>query len=134
MGSSGHGRFGTYHVGGNLAGSGLTGGGIGGVAGGGSEISCPSIIELIRLEDVALSEYFVKNESVPPFGSSVELENRINHGRLVVRLLSTEEVLGNLPTQYNYLLTCLQSGMRYTGTVVSSGEMPIPFIVVTLHG
>lgn len=133
MGSSGYEKFGTYHFGDNPFGSNYPGG-IGGAAGGGGEISCPSVVELIRLEDVALSEYYQNNKAVPPVGSEVELDSIVNHGRLAVKLSSTEEVLGNMPTEYNYLLTCLQSGMYYSGTVVSSGEIPIPYVVVTLYG
>ena len=137
MGSSGSGKFGTYHVGnGKGAGDSETGigGGIGGSVGGGTgEIECPSTIENIRLEDIATSEYFVKNQSLPPSGDHVNLHTAIHKGRLVVKATSSEEIIGNLPTQYNYLINCIKKGINYTGVVIASGEKPVPFVVVTLN-
>jgi hypothetical protein len=140
MGSSGSGKFGTYHVGngqtagGSGSGAGGSGGGAGGVLGGGTgEIECPAIIENIRLEDVATSDYYVTNHSLPASGDPVDLHNAIHKGRLVVKATSTGEILGNLPTQYNYLINCIKRGMHYTGVVVASGKTPVPFVVVTLH-
>jgi len=131
MGSSGSGKFGTYR-----GGNGQTTGGVGtesGIGGGTGEIECPSVIENIRLEDVATSDYYVNHQSLPSHGESVEINKNIYKGRLVVTVTSTSEVLGNLPTQYNYLINCIKKGMQYTGTVVASGIIPIPFAVVTLR-
>jgi len=134
MGSTGSGKFGDYRVGnGKLMGNSNTNtsGGVGGSKSG--EIECPSIIENIRLEDVATSEYYVKNRSLPPSGDNVSLYTTIFKGRLVVNATSTGEIIGNLPTQYNYLINCMKSGLNYTGAVVASGQKPIPFVVVTLN-
>lgn len=137
MGSAGSGKFGTYRVGNGQktggAGTGSGGGVGGGIGGGTGEIECPSIIENIRLEDVATSDYYVTYQSLPSRGEPVELNNTIHKGRLVVKATSTGEVLGNLPTQYNHLINCIKKGMQYTGTVVASGMTPVPFVVVTLH-
>lgn len=128
MGSSGSGKFGTYRVG-----NGQTTGGTGSVSGGTGEIECPSVIENIRLEDVATSTYYINHQSIPSRGDPVELNNTVYKGRLVVMATSTGEVLGNLPTQYNHLINCIKKGMQYAGTVVASGMIPVPFVVVTLH-
>jgi len=137
MGSSGSGKFGTYRFGNDKttegSETGMGGGGRGGAGGGIGEIECPSTIELIRLEDVAASEYYVENLSLPSPSDLVYLHNTIHKGRLVVKSTSTEEILGNLPTQYNYLINCIKKEMSYTGIVVASGKTPIPFLVVTLN-
>ena len=134
MGSSGSGKFGNYRVGNGKSAGGSDAGIGGGIGGGvGGEIECPSIIENIRLEDVAASEYYVKNQSLPPSGDHVNLHTSIYKGRLVVKTASTGENIGNLPTQYNYLINCIKRGLNYTGVVVASGGKPIPFVVVTLN-
>lgn len=140
MGSAGNGKFGTYNIG---NGKGLSGLGIGvggvrggvgdGIGGGTDEIECPLIIENIRLEDVATSEYYVHHNLLPISGDLVDLYNIIHKGRLVVKAASNNKIVGNLPTQYNYLINCIKKGMQYTGIVVASGSKPVPFVVVTLN-
>ena len=124
MGSSGNGMFGTYH-----------GGGIGSITSGGnnSRNGYPLVIENILLEDVAISDFYLNHNDVPPVGELVELAMRLVNKRLVVILTSTQEVIGNLPVSYNYLNLCIKKGKRYLGEIKSSGLSPIPFIVVNLH-
>lgn len=136
MGSAGSGKFGTYRTGNGKGASGSgtgVGGGAGGSGSGTDEIECPAIIENIRLEDVATSDYYVHHNLLPSSGDSVYLNNTIYKGRLVVKATSTDEILGNLPTQYNYLINCIKKGMQYRGAVIASGSSPVPFVVVTLH-
>jgi len=142
VGSSGSGRFGNYGSGGSGGGSGGGGSGIGGSGVGGSgvggssangEIVCPSKIENIRLEDVAVSEYYIKNKALPLANTAVYLSDKIHNGRLVVKEISSDIILGNLPTQYNFLVNCIKKDMQYKGVVISANEKPIPFIVVTLY-
>ena len=120
MGSSGNGMFGMY-----------SGGGAGSIANGGD--GCPIEIENIRLEDVAISEYFLNHNDVPSAGEPVELAMQLINKRLAVVLTSTQEVIGNLPVSYNYLNLCIKKGKRYSGAIKSSGLLPIPFIVVNLY-
>ena len=124
MGSSGSGMFGTYL--GNGAGSIGNGGNTNGDA-------CPLEIENIRLEDVAISEYFSNHNDVPPTGEPVELSMKLVNKRLAIVLTSTQEVIGNLPVTYNYLNLCIKKGISYSGAIRSSGLSPIPFIVVNLY-
>lgn len=124
MGSSGNGMFGTYRGGG--AGSIVNGGNNGGD-------KCPLVIENIRLEDVAISEYFQNHKDVPSTGQSVELAMQLVNKRLAVVLSSTQEVIGNLPVSYNYLNLCIKKGISYSGEIKSSGLSPVPFIVVNLY-
>lgn len=135
MGSTGSGRFGNYNIGGADAGIAATkGSSSGGIGGGVGEIECPDIIENIRLEDVATSEYYSVHRSLPAAGTAVQLRNRIFDGRLVVEAADTHEIIGNLPTGYNYLLNCIKRGKRYHGGVIATNNVPVQFVVVTLHG
>ena len=124
MGSSGNGLFGTYR-----------GGGAGSIVNGGNngEDACPLVIENIRLEDVAISEYFQNHKDVPSTGQSVELAMQLVNKRLAVVLSSTQEVIGNLPVSYNYLNLCIKKRIKYLGEIKSSGLSPVPFIVVNLY-
>ena len=136
MGSAGSGVFGNYRVD-NGKNSERTSNGIEdaseiGHSGGTGEIECPRTLQKVQLEDIATSEYYVHHKSLPVVGEGVRIRNKIHNGRIVVEKVDTQEVLGNLPTQYNYLLNCIKIGMQYSGSIVSSGNSPIPFIVVTL--
>jgi len=136
MGSSGSGKFGTYHVDNSNdtnAGA-MDGEGASSRSGGANgEVECPKSIENIRLQDVATSENYSNHENVPQKGEEVFLNHHIINGRLVVIFANTGEIVGNLPTQYNFLINCIKSGYEYSGTVVASGLTPIPFIVVSLY-
>lgn len=101
MGSSGSGKFGNYRVG-NGEGASRNGSNANG-NGDHGEIECPRVLNNISLEDVAVSEYYQKHNSLPEKNSAVELRNNVYQGRLVVETLDAREVIGNLPTQYNYL-------------------------------
>lgn len=132
MGSSGFGRFGDYPGSGSFSGLGR----IGGQGNSGeynSEADCPVTIDFIILEDVATSEYYTTRHELPMQGEIVELKNALHEGRLVVISSSTREIIGNLPTRYNYLYYCVESGMHYSGNVLSSGERPMPYVTVDLH-
>lgn len=120
MGSTGSGRFGTY-----------SNGGAGSITDG---EECPLVIENIRLEDVAISDYYLDHSGVPLAGEAVELTHRLVNKRLVAVLTGTQEIIGNLPVSYNYLNICLKKGKRYSGKIKASGLSPIPFIVVNLYG
>lgn len=124
MGSTGSGMFGAYPSG---------GGGALGSSRDASGDNCPLKIENIRLEDVAISEYYLNNEDVPSVGEEVELSVQLVGKRLVVVLTETQEVIGNMPVTYNNLKICMTKGMSYAGEIKSSGLSPVPYIVVNLY-
>lgn len=123
MGSAGTGMFGTYKD---------NGADIMPNDNSGNHV-CPLEIKYIRLEDVAISDYFVNHTSVPQAGEQIEVLPTPHKKRMVVALQNTQEIIGNLPVIYNYLMLCISNGMAYSGNVVSSGLSPIPYIVVDLH-
>jgi len=130
MGSSGSGKFGTYRDGENSL---LNSGSNSGSVGRRESNNCPDKLEFIKLEDVTLSEYFISFGSLPIKDSTIRLESELISNRLVVIDIQTGKIIGNLPTDLNYLLICLKNEKYYEGNVVSSGLIPIPFIVISLY-
>ncbi|MDF2842036.1 MAG: hypothetical protein K0R00_462 [Herbinix sp.] len=125
MGSSGSGRFGNYSSEG--AGSFLGGGNAKG------EISCPLELLLLKLEDIATSEYYLKYHNVPSISITIEVKSEMVNRRLVVIESESELVIGNIPVEYNYLNICIKKGMIYSGVICSSNIKPIPYVVVNLY-
>lgn len=123
MGSAGSGRFGDYNIRSSY----------GDTSDGKTEVECPLMIETIKVEDVATSQYHLDNQAIPLPKTKIILKDIIVNGRLVIEHLGSNKIVGNLPTQYNYLYACMQQGMSYKGEVVSSGIRPVPYVVVTLH-
>ena len=123
MGSSGSGRIGDY------PGTSRGGGGQGGSSegdNGQSEDRCRKAFS-VRLEDIEHSDYFGTNGVPPPAGEMLQIRQR---KRLVAETLAGQSV-GNLPTSYNYLASCLKEGWGYTGIVTaSSATLPVATVVV----
>lgn len=80
------------------------------------------------LEEVERCQYFHEHAAVPTPGTQVILEVG---KRLSVRA-EDGGTIGYLPTQYNYLATCVSSGYEYRGAVVSSSPPPLSRVVVDL--
>lgn len=112
MGSSGSDRFSDYS---------------GSQSGSSKENLCDKAFSC-SLEDVATSNYFQSNKSVPASGSKIKISPNLHQGRIVATLGSM--IIGNLPTRFNYLLKCFTDGISYEGVIANSGTNPIPFIVV----
>ena len=129
MGSSGYGRFGDYPGSSSFGSYGGTGN-QGNSSEYNRELDCPVAIDLIILEDVATSEYYSTRHRLPSPGEDVELKDCLHEGRLVVISSSTGEIIGNLPTEYNYLLDCLTKGYLYEGEVSGSFETPVPSVYI----
>lgn len=124
MGSSGTNRFSDYP--GSSGGGGGGGGGSGGVPD-----KCVSSIS-VELEDVATSDYFVKHGEVPKPKTSVRVRLKLVGGRVAVETISSNEVIGNLPTTYNYVRRCSVQGWKYEGIIVASSSGKLPKIKVDL--
>lgn len=119
MGSSGTGRLTDYTQ---------SGGGTSGQGGGtsGSDKCMESIQE--QLEEVALCDYFKNNNNVPPVATTVRvtIENR------VAVETTAGELIGYLPTQYNYIVACIHNGYSYSGSIQVSTTDPLPTVLVHL--
>jgi|ERR1039458_1065532 hypothetical protein len=115
MGSSGSGKISDYP---GSAPSGKSGGeGVGSNAG--AEDRCAKAFSA-RLEDVEQSEYYRKHGKTPQVGTQVEVAMR---KRLVAQTTAGESI-GNLPTSFNYLASCMKEGWVFIGAVQSAKSGP----------
>ena len=87
--------------------------------------------KIIILEDVATSSYYINHNSVPNPGKLITIT--FSNKRIAAQLTSMNEIIGNLPVQYNYLLKEIQQGKNITGNIESSGTTPIPYITIKLQ-
>lgn len=131
MGSSGHGRFENYNERNNYGVNNTSSTSMNVGINSGSGQDCPIELNTIKLEDVQTSQYYTERNKLPSIEDRVFLSDQIHNGRLVVVHTSSNLIIGNLPTTYNYMIRCLAN--NYTGNVISSGMEPIPFVVVDLH-
>ncbi len=114
MGSTGTGRFGDYK-------------------GNGSDISkCDTPLRQVRLEEVSTIEYYVRNQSIAPMDTDIQLREKLYNGRIAVEETISNLVIGVMPTKYNYLLLCMKSGKQYVGKITVSTNSPFPLIEVDL--
>jgi hypothetical protein len=133
MGSVGTDRFSDYPgSSGGRPDTGKKGGGGGGGGGEGGGDQCELAIADLALEEVATSEYFTSHSRVPRVGTQVRLRKKLVGSRIAVEISKSGEVLGLVPTEYNYLRQCMSRGFEYTGTVVSSSTGPLPEVSVDL--
>lgn len=119
MGSTGSGRLSDYT---------RFRGAVKGVTGGEDLINkCDRAMATV-LEDVETCDYYKKNGHVPAKGTYVKIA-------LQTRLVAVDEkgdVIGHLPTEYNYLLECLNDGYQYEGEVSGSFETPVPSVYIAV--
>jgi len=113
MGSSGASRFSDYPESPRkkITSSGGRSGGSGGSSG---TDQCDRAFST-DLEDFELSEYFKKHKASPKKGARITI---IKDRRIVARV-STGESIGNLPTKFNYLATCMDNGYTYIGQITA---------------
>jgi len=136
MGSTGTGNFTDYSN--NLtkqgstssgSGSSTSSGGSSASSGGGSsgEDRCEKAFTAV-LEEVERCSYYRQNSSLPVNGTAVTVRMQ---GRIVVET-NEGELIGYLPTQYNYLAICIQNGLSYAGIVTSTSNIPISVVKVDI--
>lgn len=117
MGSTGSGNFSDYAgVRGNNGNSG----------GNSGEDKCGKAFEVV-LEDVERSTYFTKHGNVPVIGTHVT----VSFNKRLFAIIDDGTELGYLPTQFNYIKTCLDDNFMYTGIVVKALIKPFATISIT---
>jgi hypothetical protein len=122
MGSTGTGHFSDYSN--NASKQGRSSGGGGGSSG---EDRCNQAFST-TLEEVERCAYYTQNKDVP--ANCLDVTVRIQ-GRIGVE--TTNGVLiGYLPTQYNYLMNCIQEGRSYGGVITSTSSIPIVVVRVDI--
>lgn len=119
MGSTGPGNF-TDYPGNKDA--------IAGVTGGESIVNICEKAVFTKLEDVQTSDYFQENGHVPPIGTSII----ISFATRIVAVTESGVIIGNLPTEYNYILRCLDEGYQYEGEVTGSNHVPLPSVTIAV--
>lgn len=94
-------------------------------AGGGSSGAdrCRQAFSAI-LEEVAQCGYYTAAKTVPPRGSELRL---VLDGRIFAVAQNGSKV-GALPTSYNYLAGCIESGVQYVGIVKRAIASPVPSV------
>jgi hypothetical protein len=124
MGSTGHGRLSDYS---EKSGKQLSNKkpGEGGSDG---KDQCDNEINT-ALEEVERSAYFLTYDSLPGINTPVKL---VLKKRPCVVTTDSEEVLGYLPTKFNYVAACLRAGHKFEGIIELSTERPLPKIIVFL--
>lgn len=130
MGSTNTGRFTDYPTSKQRA---AAGGGSGQTpSGGGEGDPCGNVVAELLLDEVERCQYYAAHQDVPSVGSDVVLLEQLEGGRLAVALGGTGEVLGYLPTRFNYLRACIENDWSYGGEVVAALRELTPLIRVTL--
>lgn len=81
-----------------------------------------------NLEEVSRSSFFIDSGNVPVVGTEIEL---YFNKRIIARTNEGIDV-GFLPTKFNYLKPCMDSGYTYRGNVSSSLQKPIPVVYIDI--
>jgi hypothetical protein len=74
----------------------------------------------VQLEDIEHCAYFKNHKVSPPTGTRLSLA----HAKRLVAQTDMGEIVGNLPTQFNYLAACMEDGYSYVGQVRDSNNGP----------
>lgn len=122
MGSSGSGNFSDYP--GSARRQPVEGGAGGGGAAGGAAL-CDLVINA-ALEEVERCAFY-QAHGLPAVGVAISVQT----GRRITVLVNGTE-LGYLPTTYNYLMTCIEQGYSYQGTISVAMQRPIVRVSVNL--
>ncbi len=81
------------------------------------------------LEEVQNCEFFGATANVLPAGTAVSIT--FDSPRLAVQD-NMNVIIGYLPTKFNYLLACMESGITYSGMVSSSTLIPLASVSVDI--
>lgn len=117
MGSTGSGRLSDYS---------RFGGAVKGVTGGEDLINKCDRAVATALEDVETCDYYKKYGKVPAKGTYVRIDKKMR----LVAVDENSDVIGHLPTEYNYLLECINDGYQYEGEVSGSFDTPVPSVYI----
>ena len=131
MGSSGTNSF-TDYPGSNGGRPNFGDGSGSGGAGGGTTDRCENSIAALALEEVATAEYYSKHNSIPTLKTPVFVRPELVGSRVALATVSGNEVIGYVPTAYNYLRQCIQKGWTYDGVVSRSISGRVPQLSVDL--
>lgn len=119
MGSTGSGRLSDYS---------RFSSAVKGVTGGEDLINkCERAVATV-LENVETCDYYKKRGAIPVKGTPVKIAFKTR----LVALDDNGDVIGYLPTEFNYLLECLNDGYQYEGVVSGSFDTPLPSVYIAV--
>jgi len=98
----------------------------------GDVLLCERQLTGLPLEEVGRCDYFIAHHAIPASGTPVVVRKKLVGGRIGVETTGGE-LIGFLPTDYNYLLRCMKQGYSYAGQVTSSVAKPVPVVRVDLE-
>ncbi|MHC9512093.1 hypothetical protein [Kangiella sp. M94] len=79
----------------------------------------------VLLEDVGNCDLYSQSKVVPSVGEQLSIH--LDKKRVLAVNVNGVSV-GALPTEYNYLVACMNDGFTYVGVVTSSAVEPVPTI------
>lgn len=82
-----------------------------------------------NLEEVGRCAYYLKNNNVPPPKTPILVQF---NSRPCIETINGE-LIGYLPTKFNYLVKCMQDGRSYEGFVKTSSTKPLPKVFVDIN-
>lgn len=82
-----------------------------------------------NLEEVEICSYYKNLKTVPPAGHEVSI---YFNKRLIVKSDGENLDIGFLPTKFNYILICIESGYTYKGIVTKSSRLPFPTVTIDI--
>ncbi len=80
------------------------------------------------LEDVGTCDYYKKKGHVPAKSTYVKIGLKTR----LVAMTEDGDVIGYLPTEFNYLFECISDGYQYEGEVSGSFDEPIPSVYIAV--
>jgi hypothetical protein len=121
MGSSGSGSFSDYPgtKAKEVAGDGT------GMAGGESGVDRCQQAFTSLLDDVGQCDFYSQSGTVPVPGDQLAI---IFDKKRIFAIDVNGVKVGALPTKFNYLAACLESGVTYVGVVTGSAVKPVPTV------
>lgn len=119
MGSSGSGRFSDYP---GTKAKVITGDGSGTGGGASGVDKCKQAFHVL-LDDVGNSDFYSQFKNVPVVGHQLGI---VFDNKRVFAVDVNGVKVGALPTSFNYLVACMESGVTYVGVVSSSSVSPVP--------
>ena len=99
----------------------------GGGGGAGGKDPCGTAFSA-NLEDVERCPYYKSHTAPPAKGSAVQVVFQ----RRPAVATKKGELIGYLPTKFNYLRACLEEGHKYEGVVTSTKTKPIITVSVDI--
>jgi hypothetical protein len=88
---------------------------------------CKEIVKTI-LEEVSNSQFYQNNGKLP----EIDEQLHISVGKRVAAVADSGEIVGYLPTEYNYLKFCIDEGYLYLGKITQSLIEPLPRVQVII--